>query len=169
MKHSIIATTIALGLASVGSVGVAQDQTQTTNMQNITVTQAPAGYETYVADLHMGYGLEALVGNTHRQYVQAQRAAERSEALRMWGMAQQPLVAVAIDNSSGPGVARQIQLTDSTQGTVAIVNVYCKQVALSDGKHCMLAPQPVWGNPYSQRMASRQVGRLQVAEVDLHD
>lgn len=168
MKHLIIATTIALGLASVGSVGAAQDETQTTNMQNVTVTQAPAQYETYVADLHLGYGLEALVGNTHRQYVQAQRAAERSEALRMWGIAQQPLVAVAIDNSSGSGVAKQIQLTDSAQGTVAIVNVYCKRVVPSEVKHCMLAPLPVSGNTYSQRLASRQVGRLQLAEVDLH-
>ena len=168
MKHLTIATTIALGLACVGSVGVAQDQTQTTNMQNVTVNETPQ-YETYVTDLHMGYGLKTLVGSTRRQYVQAQRAAEGSEALRMWGIAQQPLVAVAIDNSSGPGVARQIQLIDSTRGTVAVVNVYCKRVVPSGDKHCKLAPLPASGNAYNQPLALRQVGRLQVAEVDLRD
>lgn len=169
MKHLIIATSIALGLACVGSVGAAQDETQTTNMQNVTVTEVPGQYETYVADLHLGYGVEALVGNTHRQYVKAQRVAERSEALRMQGIAQQPLVAVAIDNSSDPGVARQIQVVDPVQDTVAVVNVYCKRVVPSGGEHCMLAPLPVSNSTYSQRLASRQVGRLQLAEVDLHD
>lgn len=169
MKHLIIATTIALGLACVGGVNAAQDETRTTNMQNVTVTETPAQYETYVADLHIGYGLEALVGNTHSQYVQAQRAAERSEALRLRGMAQQPLVAVAIDNSSGPGVARRILLTDSAQDTVAIVDVYCKRAVPSGDAHCTLA-QPMWTNTYSQRLASRQVvGQLQLAEADLHD
>jgi lactate dehydrogenase-like 2-hydroxyacid dehydrogenase len=167
MKRMIIATTIALGLACVSSVGAAQDQTQTTNMQNVTVTGVPAQYETYTADLHMGYGLQALVGSTHKQYVQAQRAAERSEALRMRGMAQQPFVAVAIDNSSGPGVARQIQLIDSAHNTVAIVNVYCKRAVPSRDKHCFLAPLPVKSNTYSQRLASMQAARLQVAVVAL--
>ena len=169
MKRQIIATTIALGLACVGSVSAAQDQTQTTNMQNVTVTEAPAQYETYVVDLHMGYGLEALVGTTHSQYVQAQRAAERAEALREQGIPRQPDVAVAIDNSSGPGVAKQIQLIDSAQDTVAIVNVNCKRATSAGGKHCQLAPQPVWNNAYGERLALRQAGSLQLVQVDLHD
>ena len=101
--------------------------------------------------------------------MQAQRAAEKSEAMRKQGIALQPLVAVAIDNSSGPGVARQIQLIDGAQDSVALVNVYCKRLASAEGKHCQLAPQPVSTNPYDQRLASRQAGRLQLAEVDLHD
>ena len=168
-KQLIIATTMALGFASVGSVGFAQDETQTTNMQKVTVTLPPAEYETYVVDLNPGYGLEAHVGNTHRQYVRAQRAARRSEALRMNGMSQRSLVTVAIDNSSAPGVARQIRLIDPARDTIAIVNVYCKRVVSSGGRHCLLTSLPVRGNPYSQRLASTQVGRLQLAEVDLHD
>lgn len=168
-KHLIIATTMALGLAGVGGVGFAQDETQTTNMQKVTVTLPPAEYETYIADLNLGYGLEAHVGNTHRQYMRAQRAAQRSEALRMSGMSQRPFVTVAIDNSSGPGVARQIRLIGPARDTVAIVNVYCKRAVPSGGKHCLLAPLPVRGNTYSQPLASTQVGRLELAEVDLHD
>jgi hypothetical protein len=168
MKRQIIVTTIVIGLACIGSVSAAQDETQTTNMQNVTVTEAPAQYETYVVDLHMGYGLEALVGSTHSQYVQAQRVADRSEALRQQGLALRPLVAVAIDNSSGPGVAKQFELIDAAQNTVAIVNVYCKRAASAGGKHCQLAPQPVWNSTYSQRLASMQVGspQLQLVEVD---
>lgn len=142
MKRLLIAMTIALGLASVGSTSVAQDQIQATNLQNFTVI-APAGqYETYSLDLPTGYGLEALVGNTHRQYVQAERAAAGREALRKQGVASQPFVAVAIDNSSGPGVAKRILLTDSAQNTVAIVDVYCKRVA-PDGKRCRLVSRSV--------------------------
>jgi hypothetical protein len=139
MKSLIIASTLALGLACAGSISAAQDQIQATNLQNFTVT-APAGqYETYFVDLHTGYGLAALVGNTHSQYVQAARAAERSEALRMHGMASQPLVTVAIDNSDGPGVAKRFLVSDSMQNTVAIVDVYCKRsVPLGGGKHCQL-------------------------------
>jgi hypothetical protein len=158
MKRMTIATTIALGLAGVSSVSA-----QTTSMQHVTVTGEPAQYEIYAADLHLGYGLEALVGNTHRQYMQAQREAERSEALRRRGLAQRAVVTVAIDNSSGPGVARQIQLIDSAHDTVAIVNMYCKRVVPSGGRHCLLAP----GNTYTQRLASRQAGSPQVAEVEL--
>ncbi|WP_266171069.1 hypothetical protein [Dyella subtropica] len=150
MKRLIIATTIALGLVCAGSGSAAQDQMRTTNLQNVTVN-APGQYETYVLDLPMGYGFEAFVGNTHRQYVQAQQAAESSEALRKMGMAPQPYVAVAVDNSTGPGVAKQFQLIDSAQNTVAIVNVYCKRVAPSGGKRCLLAPQSV---SLSQRLAS---------------
>lgn len=164
MKRMIIATTIALGLAGVSSISAAQDQTQTTTMQNVTVTGVPAQYDTYAADLHLGYGLEALVGHTHRQFVQAQRAAAMSEGLRTRGLAQRPFVTVAIDNSSAPGVARQIRLIDSAHETIAVVNVYCKRVVPSGGRHCRLAPS----NTYSQGFASWQPGSLQVAEVDLH-
>lgn len=142
MKRLIIATTIVLGLACVGSVSVAQDETHTTNLQNFTVT-APAGqYETYFVDLPTGYGLKAFVGNTHRQYVQAERAAEGAEALRKLGIASQPFVAVAVDNSTGPGVAKRFLLTDSVQNTVAIVDVYCKRAA-PEGKRCRLVSRSV--------------------------
>ena len=142
MKRLIIATTIALGLACVGSVSVAQNETHATNLQNFTVI-APAGqYETYFVDLPTGYGLEAFVGNTHRQYVQAKRAAEGSEALRKRGIASRPFVAVAIDNSTGPGVAERVLLSDSVQNTVAVVDVYCKRVA-PEGKRCRLVPRSV--------------------------
>jgi hypothetical protein len=136
MKSLIIATTIALGFVCAGSISAAQDQIHTTNLPNFNVT-APAGqYETYFIDLHIGYGLEALVGNTHSQYVQAERAAEQSETLRRQGIATQPFVAVAIDNSNGPGVAQRVLLFDSAQSTVAIVDVYCKRAAPAGGKHC---------------------------------
>lgn len=169
MKNLIIATTIALGLASAGGVSSAQDETRATNMQNVTVTEAPAQYETYVVDLHLGYGLAALVGNTHRQYMRAQRVAETSEALRMRGTPLQPNVAVAIDNSSAPGVTKQLLLIDSAQDTVAIVDVYCKQVVPSGSAHCLLVPLPMGTSTNSQRLASRQVGQLQLAQVELQD
>src|SRR5690348_10096709 len=108
MKHLINATTLAFGLICAGGASAAQDQAQTTNLRNVTVNAVPGQYETYVADLHTGYSLHALVGNTHRQYVQARRATEQSEAVRQSGTAVSS-VAVAIDNSAGPGVARQIQ------------------------------------------------------------
>jgi hypothetical protein len=143
MKRLTIASTIALGFACAGSIGATQDQIQTTNLPNFTVT-APAGqYETYFVDLPTGYGLEAFVGNTHRQYVQAARAADRSEALRKLGMAPQPFVAVAIDNSIGPGVAKRILLTNTAQSTVAIVDVYCKRAAPVGRKHCQLFSRQV--------------------------
>lgn len=169
MKRLIIATTVALGLACVGSTSVAQDGSRTTNLQNVRVTAAQGQYETYVVDLHTGYQLEALVGNSHRQYLQAQRAAESSETLRKQGKALQPLVAVAFDNSSGPGIARQIQLSDPAQGTVAIVNLYCKQAAWEGGHRCQMAPQRVWNQTPDQSLASRQMERLQLAVADLHD
>jgi hypothetical protein len=82
--------------------------------------------------------LETFVGNTHSQYVQAQRAAERSEALRKLGIAPQPLVTLAIDNSIGPGVAKRVLVSDAAQSTVAIVDVYCKRAAPVGSKHCQL-------------------------------
>lgn len=152
MKRLIIATTIALGLACVGSVSVAQNETHATNLQNFIVT-APAGqYETYAIDLPTGYGLKALVGNTHRQYMQAERAADRSEALRKQGIAQQLFVAVAIDNSTGPGVAKRFLLTDAVQNPVGVVDVYCKRAA-PEGKRCLLVPSG-FRPAYSQRLAS---------------
>lgn len=167
MKKLIIATT-ALGLACVGGAGVAQEQTQTTNMQDVVVTGVRAPYETYVADLHTGYQLQALVGNTHRRYLQAQRAADRSESLRVRGLAMQPLVSVAIDNSSGAGVAKQIRLINAAHDTVAIVNVYCKRAVSSGGPHCQLAPRPMRGSS-SQRLASAQAAPLELAQVQLRD
>jgi hypothetical protein len=146
MKRLIIASTIALCLACAGSISAAQDQIHATNLQNFTVTAPPGQYETYVVDLHTGYGLEAFVGNTHSQYVQAERAAERSEALRTLGIAPRPLVTVAIDNSIGPGVAKRILLFDYAQSTVAIVDVYCKRATPAGGKHCQLFPRQVQAN-----------------------
>jgi hypothetical protein len=143
MKRLIIATTIALSLACAGSISAAQDETHATNLENFTVTAPPGQYETYFVDLHTGYGLEAFVGNTHTQYVQAARAAERSEALRKLGIAPQPFVAVAIDNSIGPGVAKRVLLFDAAQSAVAIVDVYCKRAAPAGGKHCQLYPRQV--------------------------
>jgi hypothetical protein len=143
MKRLIIATTIVLGLACAGSVSAVQDETHATNLQSFRVTAPPGQYETYFVNLHTGYGMEAFVGNTHRQYVQAERAAERSEALRKLGIAPRPFVAVAIDNSIGPGVATRFLLIDSAQNAVAIVDVYCKRAAPVGGKHCQLVPQEV--------------------------
>lgn len=140
MKRLITASTIALSLACAVSISAAQDENQAINLQNFTVT-APGQYETYLVDLHTGYGLKAFVGNTHGQYVQAQRAADSSEALRKLGIASQPFVAVAIDNSLGPGVAERVLVTDSTQGTVAVVDVYCKRSAPVGGRHCQLFPR----------------------------
>lgn len=168
MKRPILAMTIVLGLAGVGGVSVAQDESQTTSLQHFTVTSAPGQYETYTVNLDTGYGLEAFVGHTHRQYVQAQRVAEGLEAMRKRGRALSPFVAVAIDNSSGPGVARRILLFDSIQDTVAIVDVYCKHVAPAGGKRCRLAPRSVSTNAYSQSQASRETGRLALAEVAQH-
>lgn len=143
MKSLITATTIALGFACAASISAAQDQTRATNLENFTVTAPPGQYETYVVDLPTGYGLEAFVGSTHSQYIQAERAAERSEALRMQGNAPQSLVAIAVDNSTGPGVAKRFLLMDATQSTVAIVDVYCKRAAPAGGKHCQLFSRPV--------------------------
>ena len=152
MKSLIIASTFSLGLACVSGISAAQDQ-QATSLQNLTVTAPVGQYETYVVDLHTGYGLAALVGNTHSQYVQAARAAERSEALRKMGVAQQPVLTIAIDNSEGPGVAKRFLVSDSNQTTVAIVDVYCKRAVMSSGKHCMLFSRG-FGQSHEQRVAS---------------
>jgi hypothetical protein len=167
MKHLISATTLAFGLVCIGSVNAAQDQEQATNLRDVTVTAIPGQYETYVANLHTGYTLQALVGHTHRQYMQAWRAAERSETARKQG-APVSGIAVAIDNSSGPGVARQYRLIDADRNTVAIVNVYCKRTMPSGGPRCMLDPHVMRGNN-GERLASTQAGDLQIAEVSLRN
>jgi hypothetical protein len=165
MKRTIIATTIALGLACASGVSVAQEQTQAANLQHVTVTAIPGQYETYVIDLNPDSGLEVLVGSTHRQYMQAWRTAGERETLRKQGMAQAPLVSVAIDNSSGAGLARQVRLSDRARNTLAIVNVYCHQAVRAEGQHCLLVSQPVATGAYSQSLASRQGGRPSLAQV----
>ncbi|KRE85850.1 hypothetical protein ASG75_09855 [Rhodanobacter sp. Soil772] len=165
MKYPIIATTIALALSCISGVGAAQDESQqTTRLQRVTVTAVPGQYETYAINLNTGYGLKTLVGHTHRQYVQAQREAERSEALRKRGMAPSPFVTVAIDNSSGPGMARRILLLDANRATVAVVDAHCKRVVPVEGKRCQLVSR----DASSQSLASREMGRLHLAEVDQH-
>lgn len=168
MKHLINATTLAFGLVFAGGASAAQDQTQATNLRDVTVTAVPGQYETYVANLHTGYTLHALVGNTHRQYVEAQRAADRSESMRKSGT---PVthIAVAIDNSAGPGVAKQVQVIDPARNTVSIVNVYCKRTMPSGAARCALAPRLIQAGNEGQRMASTQAGYPQVAEVSLRD
>ncbi len=156
MKHPMLATFLAGGLACVAGASAAQEETNVTNMQNITVTGSQAPYETYLINLHRDdYGLQAMVGNTRSQYMQARRAAERWERQRRQGAAPRPYVAVAIDNSYGPGVARQIQLIDSARNTVAIVNVYCKGVVPSAGNRCRFVRRPVATYTNGQRLASR--------------
>lgn len=165
MKHPIIATTIVLGLSCISGVSAARDESQkTTRLQRVTVSAAPGQYETYTVNLNIGYGLKALVGHTHRQYIQAQREAERWEALRKQGMALSPFVTVAIDNSSGPGTARRILLFDANRGTVAVVDAHCKRVAPGEGKRC----QMVSPDASSQSLASREIRSLYLAEVDQH-
>lgn len=166
MKQLISATTLALGLVCAAGASVAQDQMQTTTLRNVTVNAVPGQYETYVADLDAGYSLHALVGNTHRQFVQAQRTANRSESVRKSGIAVTN-IAVAIDNSSGPGVAKQIQLFDPARNTVSIVNVYCKRAVVSGDPHCALAAMPTQSGSASERVASTQATYPQVADVDL--
>lgn len=153
MKLQIIAATIAISVACAGSISAAQDQSHTTNLQTFTVTAPPGQYETYVIDLHTGYGLAALVGNTHSQYMEAARAAERSEALRKQGVTQQPLIAIAIDNSIGAGVAKRILVTDAAQNTVAFVDVHCKRAVPAGSEHCQLFPNGIRPT-HGERLAS---------------
>ncbi len=164
MKHPIIATTIMLGLSCISGVSAAQDGAQqTTKLQHVTVNPAPGQYETYAVNLNAGYGLKTLVGHTHRQYVQAQREAERLEALRKQGMAPAPFVTVALDDSSGPGMGRRILLFDANRATVAIVDAHCKRVA-PEGKRCQL----VSPDASSRSLASIETQRLYLAGVDQH-
>lgn len=163
MKRPIIATTIALALSCISGVSAAQDESQqSTRLQHVTVNPASGQYEAYTIDLNAGYGLKTLVGHTHRQYMQAQREAERLEALRKQGMAVSPFVTVALDNSSGPGMGRRILLFDANRATIAVVEAHCKRVAPVEGKRCQLASR----DASSQSLASREMGRLQLVDVD---
>lgn len=136
-------------------------------MRDVTVNAVPGQYETYKADLDTGYTFHALVGNTHRQFVQARRAADSSQSLRNLGIAAP--VAVAVDNASGPGVARQFQLIDPARNIVGIVNVYCKRVMPSGAARCRLDPLPMAASRYNERQASTQAEPLQIAAVTLRD
>lgn len=163
MKRPIIATTIALALSCISGVSAAQDAPQqTTRLQHVTVNPAPGQYETYIVNLNTGYGLKTLVGHTHRLYVQAQREAQRLEALRKQGMAPSPFVTVALDDSTGPGMASRILLFDANRTAVAVVDAHCKPVAPAEGKRCQLTSPDASG----QSLASSDMGRLRLAEVD---
>lgn len=166
MKQLISVTTLAFGLICAAGASAAQDQVQTTTLQNVNVNAVPGQYETYVADLDTGYALHALVGNTHRQFVKAQRAAEQSESVRQSGTPATN-IAVAIDNTSGPGLARQIQLIDPDRNTVSIVNVYCRRAVVAGDPHCALVPMPTQTGNAGERVASTQASYPQVAVVDL--
>ena len=165
--NPLIATT-ALALVLASGAGIAQTQSRATEMQNVTVNGVPVPYETYAADLS-GFTLQALVGNAHTHYMQAKRAAEHSEALRKRGFASQPIVSVAIDNSAGAGVAKQIQLVNGARETIAIVNVYCKRSVPSGGPHCKLVPRQTGADTDGQRVASIQTGAFNLTEVQLRD
>lgn len=167
MKPLMATTALALVLASGASI--AQTQSPPTEMQNVTVNGVPVPYETYAADLPAGFTLQALVGNAHTHYMQARRAAEQAEARRKQGFASQPIVSVAIDNSAGAGVAKQIQLVDAARQTIAIVNVYCKRSVPSGGPRCKLVPRQMGGDMDGQRLASIRNGTLNIAQVQLRD
>lgn len=170
MKRRIIATTIALGLVCTIGISVAQDSARTTTLPNVSVSNGPGQYETYDVELPAGYGLEALVGRTHPQYMQAMRAAEASEVLRRRGMVQRPVVTVAIDNSGfNAGAAEQFLLSDPAVGTVAIVDVYCKQVVPSEGRQCRLVSESVANHGNDGRLAVREAAHLQLAVAGLRD
>ncbi len=168
MKRSIVVTTIALALACAAGASSAQHASRTTSLQHVTVTAAPGQYETYTVNLDAGFDLKALVGNTHRQYMEAQRAAERSEALRKQGLAPSPFVAVAIDNSAGLGVAKRFLLLDGNRDTIAIVEAHCRQAAPEEGERCQLISLPVASSAHEQSLASRDVAQLHLAEVARH-
>ena len=162
----LITSTLAFGLICVAGSSAAQDQMHTTTLRNVTVNAVPGQYESYVADLDTGYALRALVGTTHRQFVQAKRAADRSESVRRSG-AFATNIAVAIDNSSGPGLARQIQLLDPDRNTVSIVNVYCRRAVVAGDPHCALVPMPTQTGNAGVRLTSTQAAFPQVVEVNL--
>lgn len=165
MKHPIIATTLMLGLSCISGVSAAQDESQqTTRLQRVMVNPAPGQYETYAVDLNTGFGLKTLVGHTHRQYVQAQREAERLEALRKQGMAPAPFVTVALDDSSGPGMGRRISLFDANLATIAVVEAHCKRAAPAIGQRCRL----VSPDASSEGLATIDPQALYLAGVDQH-
>lgn len=104
MKYSILAATVALGLACADSASASAAQ-----------------YETYSVDLHFGYGLRALVAHSPAAYAQAQRDADRAEGARHVGLGPLTIVTVAVDNSSG--MAKQIRWV-APDNTVAVVNIH---------------------------------------------
>lgn len=162
MKRSTVVAAIAVGFVCFASAGIAQDA-NTSHLGHVVVTAAPARFETYVVNLDTGYGLEVLVGNTHRQFMQAQRIAEHSEALRVSGQAELPFVTVALDNSSGPGSARRFLLSDPSQGVIAVVDAFCKQSTSTGNAPCRMVSRHVPGRPSGQSLASSKVGRVQLA------
>lgn len=164
MKPLIVATTIALGLACTAGVSAAQDASRSASLQHVTVSASLGPFETYAVNVNADYGLRVLVGDTHQQYMQARRTAESSEALRAQGKALSPFVEVALDNSSGPGMGRQIVLSDPIRNTVAVMDVFCKGYVAPGSKHCRLVSRPAPG----QSLASRAAGSLQLAVVDVH-
>jgi hypothetical protein len=162
MKRSITVTVVALALACASGVATAQNHPDDATMQQrVTVTATPGNYETYEIALDTGYSLQARVGNTHRQYMQAWRSAAQLETLRKQGMAQGPFVTVAIDNSTGPGHAWQFRLTDRRSNTLAVVNVYCKHAAAAGGR-CQLVSLPVAGRSSLAALGAERVPLAQV-------
>lgn len=165
MKRSIPAAAVVLGLAGVSGTVVAQSVVPSVDLRRVTVTASPGQYENYAIALGAGYALHVRVGNTHRQYMEALRATESSETLRREGRAPAPFVAVALDNASAPGLARQVRLVDRAQNTLAIVDVYCKRLASDAGNHCRLIGRPVAGDDDRQSLASLPQGRLELAQI----
>lgn len=171
MKRSIVVAAMAIGLACVGTTGIAQEA-YSSHLGHVIVTAAPNQFKTYVVDLDTGYGLQILVGNSHRQFMQAQRVAESLEALRKQGMAQAPFVTVAVDNSSGSGLAKRFILSDPSQGVVAVVDTLCQQPTSMDHSRCLMIPRPVPANASGARFASRGAAKgaalLQLAAIGVH-
>lgn len=164
MKRSIIVIATALTIigASASVVASAQDHPDSAEMQRVTVTASPGQFETYELPLDTGFALQARVGNTHRQYMEAARSTERLETLRMEGRAQVPAVTVAIDNS-GRGQAWQYRIADKGNHTLAIVDVYCRHTPI-DGNHCRMVSLPVAGR---SALAGLPAGRVPLAQVQI--
>jgi len=165
MKHMIVASILAFGVVCASGGGIAQEQSQTADLQNVSVTAPAARYETYAVDLDAGFGLKVFVGNRHGQYMEARRVTRRLEDLRKQGMAESPFVNVAIDNSSGESRAWQILLSDRERRTPAIVDVYCKHFARNGGKRCLLVPLPVAGSSGNWVAASSETRGVSLAQV----
>lgn len=146
MKRSITVIVTVLAFACGSGIAAAQDQQESATLQRgVTVTATAGHYETYAIPLAVGFSLQARVGNTHREYMQASRAASQQEKLRMQGMAPEPFVTVAIDNSTGSGHAWEYRLADQHDRTLAIVDVYCKRAA-SAGNHCRMVSRRFAGD-----------------------
>ncbi len=164
MKRTITVIALALTLAGISGIACAQDRPDSADMQRVTVTASPGQYETYEMDLDAGFGLQARVGNTHRQFLQASRATAELETLRTHGKAATPFVTVAIDNSARAGSAWQYVLTDRGNRTLAIVNVYCKRAA-SAGSQCRMVSLPVAGALEQAGLANLPKGSVPLAQI----